>query len=87
MEETLPIEVIRLRYRYLMNEIYQCFHFCNAQRLLEIKTRINMLLYVLVSREDLSLGSREIIHMKTTLHLMRNKLMNLPVAAAPAKLL
>ena len=74
MDRKLPIWVIRVRYRRLMAEIYDCLARNGVPKGLAVRTRINKLLVVLISME----GSREILNMKASLNLMGNKLLILP---------
>ena len=74
MDRKLPIWIIRVRYRRLMAEIYDCLAQNGVPKGLAVRTRVNKLLVVLISME----GSREILNMKASLNLMGNKLNNLP---------
>ena len=80
MNEILPIQVIRARYRYLMADIYYCLARNDAQKGLEVRIRVNKLLDVLIPMEE----SREIRNMKASLCLMGNKLLILPFSHVPS---
>ena len=78
MSETLPVKVIRTRYRKLMVDIYDCLARNDTQRALAIRARIIRLFIALTSMK----GSREILNMKACLNLMGNKLLNPPFSHA-----
>ena len=76
MDKKLPLWIIRVRYRRLMVEIYDCLAQNGVPNGLAIRARVNKLLVALISME----GSKEILNMKACLNLMGNKLNNLPFA-------